>query len=426
MGKTESGKAMKIAGIVADVVTVAVFLLCLSIAFVCLSLKTAISPFGVSVGVVQSPSMEASGIYAGDFMFIKHKKAYVKGDIIAFYRAPSLYGERAENADLTGAQVWVHEIIDVKTDALGRQTYLTKGSSNLFDDGAYVPEDFVLGRARKMPGFISSFLGFACTRTGIILLVIVPCGLLLLYLTFILVSELTAKDEQESLQDSAASAADTGSFIVRRKTFYAKMCLATEEIKRMYSVVANALLSYKGVRRRRSRKCDTFRAFGNRLSAVSIRGKKLCADFYPQNLPEENTGENVEEAVQRIRITGRVTLGKALNCVRECAEARGLSKNLRYKEVDFASEFPALTEQMLVEMGQVRLSEADFGWRLKPETAEAADVDINEETSDIADNFPVETGVDAEEPADGQTVTEAEISIGESGEAGAETGTEKV
>ena len=78
----------------------------------------------------------------------------------------------------------------------GREAYLTKGSSNLFDDSAYVPIDFVLGKAEKMPGFISRFLGFACSRQGLILLVVVPCGILLFYLAFELVSELTRENEK--------------------------------------------------------------------------------------------------------------------------------------------------------------------------------------------------------------------------------------
>ncbi len=196
MGKTGSGRPLKIAGIVADVITLAVFLFCFCIAAVSLSLKTAASPLGVTIGVVQSPSMEASGIYAGDFMLIKRRAAYEKGDIIAFYRSPSLYDGRAEDVNLSGVPIWVHEITEIRTDALGREAYLTKGSSNLFDDSAYVPIDFVLGKAEKMPGFISRFLGFACSRQGLILLVVVPCGILLFYLAFELVSELTRENEK--------------------------------------------------------------------------------------------------------------------------------------------------------------------------------------------------------------------------------------
>lgn len=101
--------------------------------------------------------MQSSGLNKGDVVAVRPQDGYRAGDIIVFYRAPERYGEAYDPS--IRAEIWIHEIIDVRTDSLGRQTYLTKGSSNAADDGFYVPQDFVLGTAARLPGALSAFFG---------------------------------------------------------------------------------------------------------------------------------------------------------------------------------------------------------------------------------------------------------------------------
>lgn len=192
-----------------DVITVLVFLFSLAISITTiLSRNMGKKPAWFSLGVVQSKSMEASGIQVGDIMAIKsQKEEYKVGDIIAFVRKTDAYGSLAEKADLTACEVWVHEVIAVRTDFLGRSTYLTKGSSNKYDDGAYVPHDFVVGKATLLPPALNNFIKFLSSKKGIIYFVIIPCGLLLMYHTYVLVSEVylyidekRAEEEEEELE----------------------------------------------------------------------------------------------------------------------------------------------------------------------------------------------------------------------------------
>lgn len=138
----------------------------------------------LSFGIVQSRSMENSGLYVGDVVFARREESYRKGDVIVFYRLPSLYGFPVEEVHIGNAPIWIHEIVDEATDELGRRTYLTKGSSNAADDGAYVPEDFILGKAKRLPTLVSRVMNYLSTAKGVWLLVVLPAAVLLVYLVW--------------------------------------------------------------------------------------------------------------------------------------------------------------------------------------------------------------------------------------------------
>lgn len=146
--------------------------------------------FGISFGVIRSESMLASGYDVGDVALLRRADEYAVGDVIAFYRTPSLYADGSAADVPDGALIWIHQIVDKRTDADGGVSYLTKGTSNSYDDVYYVPQDFVIGKSRLLPDAAGGFLRFCATSTGIIVLVIVPCGCLLLYLAVDMVSEI--------------------------------------------------------------------------------------------------------------------------------------------------------------------------------------------------------------------------------------------
>lgn len=160
----------------------------------------------VGYGTVQSGSMEASGLYIGDVVKVTPQESYGKGDIIVFYRAPQHYDQPYDSKLHGEYEIWIHEVIDVKVDSLGRNAYLTKGSSNATDDGYYVPQDYVLGKGKKLSSTAISVISFITSVKGIILLVEVPCGLVLVYLVWDLVMMLTkdkkdGKDKKENRSD---------------------------------------------------------------------------------------------------------------------------------------------------------------------------------------------------------------------------------
>ncbi len=184
----------KVFEITLDVVITLVLITSLTIAIIT-TLRRVENGFS-GLGTVSSPSMTASGLNVGDVVRVRKQKEYKKGDIIVFYRAPDCYDSAIDKSKVKDRQIWIHEVIDVGKDDLGRTTYLTKGSSNNSDDGYYVPQDFVLGKAKKLSKSTTAFINFVCSVKGIILLVEVPCGLVLVYLVWDLVMYLTADRKQ--------------------------------------------------------------------------------------------------------------------------------------------------------------------------------------------------------------------------------------
>ncbi len=191
-------KLKKVLGIILDVVITAALITAVAAA-VLVTVRRAGNGFA-GYGTVQSESMKASGLNVGDIVKVNPQDGYSVGDVIVFYRAPEYYGEPYDEASVKTYQIWIHEVIDTRTDSLGRTTYLTKGTSNATDDGAYVPQDFVLGKATKLSDSTIAFINFVCSTTGIILLVEVPCGLVLIYLIWDLAMYLIKNKKEKSLK----------------------------------------------------------------------------------------------------------------------------------------------------------------------------------------------------------------------------------
>lgn len=190
--------AKRVVRVLADALFTLVFLAALFATAVLLILRGNGSFCGM--GVVRSGSMQASGLYPGDAVVSVPQSGYAAGDIILFYRAPSDYGQPFDGSNAGGYPVWIHEIIAETRLEDGRAAYLTKGSSNAFDDGFYVPQDFVLGKAVKLPPTLSAAVAFLSSATGILLLVVLPCAVMLVYLTWELTMLLTQSEKTEPIK----------------------------------------------------------------------------------------------------------------------------------------------------------------------------------------------------------------------------------
>lgn len=268
------GRCGRILGIIGDVLFV-VLLFCLAAAVVLFCLRPG-GAAGPKFGIVQSDSMTADGLCVGDAVCIARDGAYEVGDIIAFYRALADYGSGAESADLQNCSVWVHKVIDVRTLEDGRRAYLTKGSSNRYHDGVYVPEDFVLGRAHALPHWMSEFIGFISSLKGIILLILVPCAIMLVLLVRELVLLLLEPKER----------------IVFKRSFIARLIGAEEGVKLRYLALKEALLGFERCRARTSWRCETFRVGGKPFAKLDVRGRtlKLYLALPPEQAAERRFG----------------------------------------------------------------------------------------------------------------------------------------
>lgn len=176
-------KIKNVMGVIADLFFWLIMFVCIAASIVVIT-SDGRSGFNYRLfGAVQSGSMEASGLYRGDIVFVDGGENYEVGDIIVFYRAPKTYSKDAKDVDLRQYSVWVHQIVDVDEDAKGRRTYLTKGTSNKMHDGYYVPEDFVLGKAKQLPSFMSDLVIFLTSAMGIFVCIVTPSAILFLLFT---------------------------------------------------------------------------------------------------------------------------------------------------------------------------------------------------------------------------------------------------
>lgn len=108
------------------------------------------------------------------------KDKYEVGDIISFVSS-------------NNKTIITHEIVDV-SEFDGETRYLTKGINNTNIDDDYVINQQIIGEYKgfKIPviGYISIF---ASTNVGYLLLVIVPLGLIFVFLTIELIKEVNKK-----------------------------------------------------------------------------------------------------------------------------------------------------------------------------------------------------------------------------------------
>lgn len=235
-----------------------------------------------ALGIVQSPSMVSGGYAVGDVVYAKSAEGYAVGDVIVFYRAPNLYDRRAEDLEkneLLSYPVWIHEVIEVSTDELGRKAYLTKGTDNATDDFHFVPHDFVLGRASKTPAFVGSIVRFVYSVKGIIYTVIVPCAIMFVYLAWDLIMLLTVetveKPKKVRYRTRHATTAPAAVLQVeeeKRYTFVGRLFTAEEKTRRLYSDLKNILLGYEGASACVAGDIEKYVANGKTMAYLDIRG----------------------------------------------------------------------------------------------------------------------------------------------------------
>ncbi len=281
------------------------------------------------IGVVQSPSMVASGLDVGDVVFATPQTDYAKGDVIVFYRAPTKYDGFADRKTLRSYEVWMHEVIDIKTDEFGRTTYLTKGSSNYADDKYYVPQDFVLGKAQELPTIVSGFIRFIASVQGIILTVIMPSAIMFVYLAWDLIMILSEDPQEEeekmispvlSLPKTVYTYAGTekknemfspqpplpsktvytytgaagqsffnaGGMQPLPPTFSAKLYAAKPIVKLRYMRIKKLLMAYYGAKSLVYQDVEYYSVNGTPFAVLSISQHKLHLDFFVSPKDKDN------------------------------------------------------------------------------------------------------------------------------------------
>ncbi len=341
--KERRSRVRRALGVAGDAFFALVLLFCICAAAVLLCLRGE-GLAGAKLGLVQSRSMEPSGMCVGDAVRIVRDDAYERGEIIVFYRATDLYAGAASDAALADRPVWIHEIIEIKTLPDGRLAYLTKGSANTSDDGAYVPQDFVLGRALPLIPFLSDAIGFVASVKGIILLVLVPCAVMLVVLARELVCILLEPPERT----------------VYRKSFTARLILSVPEVKTRYLSLKDELLHHRDCRARTSWRAETFRVHGKPFAKLDVRGRtlKLCLALPPEMAAERKFG--IEDGSARAAFRDfpsvmRVRSDRAVNYAKQLiARAAALRGFERAESCESAVLPPEMTKRQMLRAGLLK------------------------------------------------------------------------
>lgn len=129
----------------------------------------AISDFGIPKGYkilsVQSGSMEPA-IKVGAIVVIRPENTYRLGEVIT-----------VKDPKYTG-QTITHRIFEIKKEN-GITSYITKGDANNAPDGEERPAGTVLGKVLFTIPWVGYPIGFARTRDGLLVLIIIPATIII-------------------------------------------------------------------------------------------------------------------------------------------------------------------------------------------------------------------------------------------------------
>ena len=204
--KAPKTKSAKVVNIISNCIFIPVMII-LAVYFVyalsVMSKNGVPSFFGQSYVNVRSNSMRASGFDKGDIVIIERVNIseIKEGDVIAYYycysNIPNYDGMVETAKDYKTGQktyetaIFFHKVYDIKYDGYGDTWFYTYGTSNLRPDGDPTSEDIpanynvdkatrgdhVVGRYKKSA--LAGVIQFISSPTGLIVLVIAPCGILL-------------------------------------------------------------------------------------------------------------------------------------------------------------------------------------------------------------------------------------------------------
>ena len=146
-----------------------------------------------------------------------------------------------------------------------------------------------------------------------------------------------------------------------KRTYQSKLHQATDELKKYYSDIKNALLSY-GLSSRESKTGEKFRYKKNNLAQIKFAGKQvaLYLAIKPETLADSKyKGKNVssKKAYEATPFQYKFKTGRKAIWAKELVEKLALENNLvkneNYKEEDFAKKYETLTEEELIEKGLI-------------------------------------------------------------------------
>lgn len=190
--KKEKWTPKRILNLVLDIVLfpILIFATCFSLSLIITKITKGVPMvFGYAMITVVSGSMRNAGFEVGDKAFIKQTDAceLKVGDYIAFFdyvdpahpRPATIANGEKPTSNPRKNRIVFHEIIKIETDANGDLWFRTKGTNNASADYNVIYQDYVIGKHVDDGKGIVKFFKFVNSTTGIVILVIIPCVIIL-------------------------------------------------------------------------------------------------------------------------------------------------------------------------------------------------------------------------------------------------------
>ena len=190
--KKEKWTPKRILNLVLDIILfpILIFATCFSLSLIITKITKGVPMvFGYAMITVVSGSMRDAGFEVGDKAFIKQTEAneLAVGDYIAFFdyvdpahpRPATIANGEKPTSNPRKNRIVFHEIIKIETDANGDLWFRTKGTNNASADYNVIYQDYVIGKHVDDGKGIVKFFKFVNSTTGIVLLVVVPCTIIL-------------------------------------------------------------------------------------------------------------------------------------------------------------------------------------------------------------------------------------------------------
>ena len=190
--KKEKWTPKRILNLVLDIILfpILIFATCFSLSLIITKISKGVPMvFGYAMITVVSGSMRDAGFEVGDKAFIKQTEAneLAVGDYIAFFdyvdpahpRPATIANGEKPTSNPRKNRIVFHEIIKIETDANGDLWFRTKGTNNASADYNVIYQDYVIGKHVDDGKGIVKFFKFVNSTTGIVLLVVVPCTIIL-------------------------------------------------------------------------------------------------------------------------------------------------------------------------------------------------------------------------------------------------------
>ena len=192
------------------------------------------------------------------------------------------------------------------------------------------------------------------------------------------------------------------------RTWLARLIQSDDEVKGYYGEIKNKFLSYKKVKSRISKKCETYSLGKNKLAKLDVRGKKV--DLYLALDPNEFTdqakfynfkdiSEKKPEFPMLMRVNGPMKLKRALELIEIMLEKFGAQAIENYEAQDFY--LPYESTEALVEKGLIK--------DLFAETP--AEESVEETVADVVETAVEEVAEAVEEPAEEPVVIPTVIPV---------------